>query len=371
MFFIILLSILAALVLATVLVLMLYPAFGGKITAENRQAYNSLSYYDGKKFKYELPTSVMGMNAKEMLSLLREFLRGNPERKPGRPLPMKRLSRENLAQSKEDRVIWFGHSALLLQLSGKTLLIDPMFGKAPSPFPLFGGNRYSGKLPMELDDLPWVDVMLLSHDHYDHLDYGTIRKLRSRVGEFIVPLGVGPHLIRWGVEKHRIKEMGWWEELELEGLSIVSTPARHFSGRGPSNRDSTLWCSWVIQSPRRNLFFSGDSGYGPHFKKIGERYGPFDLSFVECGQYNEKWADIHMLPEETVQASLDVRSKRLIPIHWGAFTLALHAWHDPAERALREAGRLGADIILPQIGESVYLDADEQPGEAWWRNESR
>ncbi|MBD2843865.1 MBL fold metallo-hydrolase [Paenibacillus sp. IB182496] len=270
------------------------------------------------------------------------------------------------ARSGAARVTWFGHSALLVELDGKTLLLDPMLGRAPSPVPWVGGRRYSAGLPAEPEQLPPIDAVILSHDHYDHLDYGTIRKLRHKVKHYYVPLGVGAHLRRWGVAEARITELDWWQEADADGLRLACTPAQHFSGRSLTDRGRTLWCSWVIAGAEQRLFFSGDSGYGAHFREIGERYGPFDLTMMECGQYDPRWADIHMLPEQTVQAQLDVRGKAMIPVHWGAFTLALHSWTDPVERVLRAAAEHELAVATPRIGETVEAGAEAYPMTPWW-----
>ncbi|MHA6481916.1 MBL fold metallo-hydrolase [Paenibacillus sp. strain BS8-2] len=358
-------------VLAVVMLVQALPVFGGKPTKAERERYYGLSHYDGAKFRYPIETKML-TGFKEMLPTAWEFLKGSPERNPRTAIPFIPLREADLrSSSASPRVIWFGHSAALLQLDGLTVLIDPMFGRAPSPFPIVGGKRYGGKLPMELDDLPKIDMVLLSHDHYDHLDYPSIKRISHKVGHFYVPLGVGAHLKRWGVEPSRITELDWWEEREAGGLKLTCAPARHFSGRGMSNRDGTLWCSWVIRGREENVFFSGDSGYGPHFKEIGERYGPFDLTMMECGQYDEKWAGIHMLPEQTVQAHEDVRGKLLLPIHWGGFTLALHTWDDPAIRVTKEAARKGVRITTPMIGESVPLTGDAYPTKRWWESAGR
>lgn len=351
---------------AVPLVQRIVPSFGGRVTDHQRRLFRRLPHYDGKRFVYPIPTQ-MNTSVKEMFPVFWEFIKGSPSRKPSAPLPMLALNQEDLKPPLIPRVIWFGHSAALLQMAELTILIDPMFGNAPSPFPMVGGKRFNGKLPMKLEDLPYIDAVLLSHDHYDHLDYSTIRSLKDKVAAFIVPLGVGQHLLRWGVEADRITELDWWDELELKGLKLACAPARHFSGRGTANRDSTLWCSWVIHELSSKVFFSGDSGYGPHFKEIGERYGPFDLTMMECGQYDEKWAAIHMLPEQTVQAHRDVKGDVLLPIHWGSFTLALHDWSDPAERVTKEAERLGVRVTTPMIGESVPIGGDVTPMRKWWR----
>jgi L-ascorbate metabolism protein UlaG (beta-lactamase superfamily) len=181
------------------------------------------------------------------------------------------------------KVTWFGHSAFLLEIEGKRLLFDPMFGPRPSPVRWIGAKRFSDKLPLQPEDFPALDAIILTHDHYDHLDYSSIRKLKDKTPRFIVPTGVGSHLIRWGVAREKISEHAWWDEWRLDGLTLACTPARHFSGRGLFDRNSTLWCSWVVVGRETKIFFSGDSGYGPHFKEIGDKYGPFDLTLMECG----------------------------------------------------------------------------------------
>ncbi|MEH7308140.1 MBL fold metallo-hydrolase [Neobacillus drentensis] len=309
----------------------------------------------------------MENSIKEMGSILMDFLKGNPNGRPKNPILMEKLNLSDQQNDSQPKITWFGHSALLLELEEKRILLDPMFGGAPTPFPIFGIKRYSKGLPFIIEDLPTIDIVIISHDHYDHLDYGTIRKIKEKVKQFIVPLGVGSHLEKWGVHPAIIKELDWWDELDHEGLKFAATPARHFSGRSLTDRDATLWCSWVIESENTKIFFSGDSGYGPHFKEIGEKYGPFNLTLMECGQYDHRWAAIHMTPEETVQAHLDVKGEMMIPIHWGAFTLALHDWTDPIERVTNAAEKQNIDISTPKIGETIFISSEEYPRNMWWR----
>jgi L-ascorbate metabolism protein UlaG (beta-lactamase superfamily) len=330
----------------------LYKPFGGRTS--------------GRKFANTLPT-FLRMDTREGIKVLWSFLVGSKHRKPKRPLPMQSFDPSSLVHSSGVKFVWIGHSALYLTWHGKTILIDPMFGKSPTPFPWLAGQRYSGGLPFELERLPMIDVVFLSHDHYDHLDYGTIQRIKPLVKHYVVPLGVGAHLQRWGVHPDKITELAWWEEREWEGLRIACTPARHFSGRRLIDRDQTLWCSWVIGDQQTRLFCSGDSGYGPHFAEIGKRYGPFDMSFIECGQYDRRWREIHMMPEETVQAALDIRTERMVPIHWAAFTLALHDWFDPPERVVAEAERLGVRVITPLIGETLDVTEQRMDTNRWWR----
>ncbi len=331
------------LVLFIILFIRLYPPLGRKAS----KGILSFSKQNVKgKFVNETSTS-MKMSAKESLQLLRNYAKRSQDRRPKEAIPVEPLW---LTDDEAPRVAWFGHSAVLIELEGKRIFVDPMLGKAPTPFPLFSNNRYSEKLPLTIEELPLIDFVLFSHDHYDHLDYHTVKKLKDKVGKFYVPLGLGSHLIHWGVEENKIIEMDWWEQIQQDQLTFVCTPARHFSGRSINDRDRSLWCSWVMKGQSSNLFFSGDSGYGPHFAEIGERYGPFDLTMMECGQYDERWSAIHMTPEETVQAQVDVQGKRLIPIHWGAFTLSLHAWTDPIDRVTQEAERRNVVVATPKIG---------------------
>jgi len=345
----------------------LYPPFGRKPTKDLFDSLNGTENFQKGKFVNQISIE-MKMDVKKMISLLRDYIKGNSKIRPNQAIPVEALNLELFQQNKEDKVVWFGHSTILLKIDGKVLLIDPMFGKSPSPFPFLGGRRFSEKLPIEIEELPEIDVILISHDHYDHLDYFTIRKLKNKVEQFIVPLGVGGHLERWGIEKNRIKELNWWEELQYKGLTFVCAPTRHFSGRTLTDRNSTLWSSWVIFGEEKKLYFSGDGGYGPHFKKIGQKYGPFDIALIECGQYDERWAPVHMTPEETAQAFLDVKGKLLFPIHWAAFTLSLHDWTDPIERVTKAARERDLEIATPKIGEIVEMGSINYPISTWWKN---
>ncbi|MGN7457195.1 MBL fold metallo-hydrolase [Paenibacillus pasadenensis] len=351
----------------TLAYLYIRPALGGKPSPESRERIRRSKQYRDGVFAYPLPTPMLS-GWKDQVSILGEFLKGTPQAVPDRPLDVERYSPASAAERENAvRVTWFGHSAVLLELGDMTVFLDPMLGRAPSPVPMIGGQRFKGSSPVDLERLPRLDAVVLSHDHYDHLDYPTILRLKEKTGMFIVPLGVAAHLERWGVAREAIRECDWSEAVKLNGLTLTCAAARHFSGRGLLSRNSTLWCSWVIEGQGRRIFFSGDSGYGPHFREIGETYGPFDLTLMECGQYDRRWASIHMLPEETVQAHRDVRGSLLLPIHWGAFRLALHAWTDPVERLLRAASVDGVAVCTPRIGETVTLGKAEPPATPWWR----
>jgi L-ascorbate metabolism protein UlaG (beta-lactamase superfamily) len=354
--------------ITTISFLNMNPQFGDAPTAGQQKTFAAASNFHDGKFENQIPTS-MSMSFSQTMSVMGEFFFGKKNGKePGMELPMEKVDSITLADRNNDvsGLIWFGHSANLLELDGRKILIDPMLGQRAGPLPILSPKRYNRQLPIEVEKLPFIDVVIISHDHYDHLDYGSIRKLKDNVGRFYVPLGVGGHLRSWGVNPNIITELNWWEEVKDDGITFICTPARHFSGRG-FTRNETLWSSWVIRSSRQQIYFSGDSGYGPHFKQIGEEYGAMDFVMMECGQYNDLWSAIHMTPEETVQATLDVKGRVLMPIHWGAFTLAMHAWTDPIERVTREAKRLNVAITTPKIGEMLFLDKENKPAVAWWQ----
>ncbi|KMQ00473.1 MULTISPECIES: MBL fold metallo-hydrolase [Bacillus cereus group] len=316
-----------------------------------------------KKFINQIHTDV-SFKPKDIIGLMTDYLKTKTKLRPIKNLPIVLSNKDN--ESLES-LTWFGHSASLLKIAGKKLLLDPMFGDASSPFPLFNSKRYSGTFSLEREDLQEIDAIIISHNHYDHLNYKSIMQLKDRAKHFYVPTGVAQYLIKWGVSPSKISEHNWWDEITFDNIKLVCAPARHFSGRSMTDRDCSLWCSWLILGQETKIFFSGDSGYAPHFKEIGDKYGPFDLTLMECGQYDPRWSAIHMLPEETVQAHIDVQGELLLPIHWGAFTLALHEWSDPIERVTKEANRLGVKITTPQIGESITLKSTNYPSTAWWR----
>ncbi len=336
-----------------------YPPFGGKTPLAKKQ--KSKNFMDGK-FVNQIPTP-MELDFKDSLSLLRGQFKRHPARKPAKTITPEKL---DTAVVKQEQITWFGHSAFLLQMNGKNLLLDPMFGRSPSPIPVLGPQRFSKDLPAMPKDLPHIDAVVISHDHYDHLDYGSIKKIANKVDMFFVPLGLKAHLKRWGVKETQITEMDWWDETEFEGFTFVCTPSRHFSGRTLTDRSTTLWASWVISTDKTKIFFSGDSGYGPHFKQVGDKYGPFDLTLLECGQYDPHWSTIHMFPEQTAQAHQDLRGKRMIPMHWGAFVLSLHDWSEPVKRVLAAGAKDKAIIMTPKIGETVAFKAKNYPTEHWW-----
>jgi len=361
------LSIIGLLIIIGLLFINLSPQFGGKHSKEDISRYEDSGHYTDGKFVNKIETK-MDMGFKNTLITIKEFIQGNPNGKPKRELPQEEADSTQLADLEEATLLWFGHSAFFLKLDGKNILLDPMLGNTPAPHPLLGGKRFNRELPIDIVHLPPIDLVIISHDHYDHLDYESIQKLKNKCKQFYVPLGVGAHLKAWGIEKDRIKEFNWWEESNYEGLQIACTPARHFSGRGLTDNSTTLWSSWVIKGKQKNIYFSGDSGYGPHFKEIGEKYGPFDFAMMECGQYNTKWASIHMMPEETALAAKELKANLAMPIHWAAFTLALHDWNEPVIRMTEKAKEINLPVIVPTIGSLIPLDKAEANHSSWWLN---
>lgn len=310
------------------------------------------------------PSNAPRMSLWQSLSLLWRLGFQRQGRVPDKRLP--ELSPDLnafLAADEHLKFIWFGHSTLLLNLDGVRILTDPVFSASASPFS-FMFRRFQPPV-LTREALPDIDIILLSHDHYDHLDEQTIRAFRDTTTRFIAPLKVGEHLQKWGIAAQRIEELDWYQSHTLNGITFTATPSHHFSGRSLSGRNTTLWASWVIQGQRERLFFSGDSGYGEHFRDIGERFGPFDLAFMENGQYNHRWPDSHMHPQQTIQAVQDVRARQFMPIHWGMFALAFHDWADPVRSSSQLAREQQLPIIMPMLGEVVTLGTPTATP-IWW-----
>jgi len=334
------------------------PQIGQKPTGEHLIKIEESSNYKNDQFQNLIETKMGSFG--DMMGTLPEYLRSK-NGKPESPLPVKLNNNEPYRTDSLCYITWYGHSAFLIEIENQRILIDPMFGKSPSPVP-FGTKRFDMEHPIPMEN---IDAVILSHDHYDHLDYYSILELKERVGHFFTPLGVGAHLKAWGVSPEKITELDWWQSIEFESLQLTACPARHFSGRGLTDRNRTQWASWVIKGQFQNIYFSGDSGYGNHFKEIGEKFGPFDFAMLECGQYNQAWEAIHMMPEQSVQAGIDTESKLVMPIHWGAFQLSIHPWDDPIKRFQSRSKQLNLPMIHPIIGERFCLGQD-YPRTRWW-----
>ena len=294
--------------------------------------------------------------------LLRQMHEERHNGMPGGPVPL--VAPVIPDEAAALAVTWFGHASALLEVDGQRVLVDPVWGDRVSPSPLLGPTRLH-PVPGALEDLPPVDAVLISHDHYDHLDLPTVRRLlRLSDAPFVVPLGIGAHLRGWGVPEKRIVELDWNGSASIGGLTLTCTEARHFSGRF-FTRDTTLWASWVVAGPQHRVFFGGDTGYTPAFAAIGAQHGPFDLTLLPVGAYNEAWHAVHMDPEEAVRAHGDLGGRVMLPIHWATFNLAFHRWPEPVQRVCTAAEARGVRVLVPQPGRRVDV-LDPPPIPDWW-----
>jgi L-ascorbate metabolism protein UlaG (beta-lactamase superfamily) len=347
---------------AVVLVVKL-PVFGRLPQGERRARIIADPHYSKGSFQNLSPTPVKPEDV-SYLTIIRSVLKKNKKSTPDFALPS--VKPDFSTERSGTKIIWFGHSSYFIKAAGLRILVDPVFSKTTSPFSFVGNTNYPGMDFVHAEDFPEIDVLLITHDHYDHLDYPTILKLKSKTKLFVTSLGVGAHLERWGVPKADIRELVWGEKFLIkEGVSLRALPARHFSGR-LFKRNQTLWSSFILRTPTRRIYLGGDSGYDNHFAQIGTQYGPFDLAVLECGQYNAYWPYIHMFPEQTVQAAIDLQARVLLPVHWGKFTLAQHDWDEPVERALAASKGAEVQLTTPLPGESVWLQ-DDLPTSNWWR----
>jgi L-ascorbate metabolism protein UlaG (beta-lactamase superfamily) len=297
-----------------------------------------------------------------------EFLCGGERRVPSGPLPsLNPLETWTKPPSSGLRATWLGHSTLLIEIDGLRVLTDPVWGPRASPSRFAGPKRFQ-PVPVPLRAMPPIDLVIVSHDHYDHLDYPTIRQLAKRDVPFVTSLGVGAHLEAWGVRPERIVELDWWESHRLTNseLTVTAAPSQHFSGRGLHDRNSTLWSSIVIRSPRHTVFFSGDTGLTMEYQTIRERLGPFDLVLLEVGAFHPAWGDIHLGPENALKALALLGGGPFLPIHWGTFSLAMHAWDQPAEVLFDQGPRAGAQLLMPRLGEP-FEPSQERNVDPWWR----
>ena len=318
---------------------------------------------DGR-FRNVIPRRRQGVL--EMLSLFWKVSTTKPKTAvPHQALPVQPLTAADI-EAAPDASLWrLGHSTMLLKLCGRYWLTDPVFSERAAPVQWAGPKRFHAP-PLGIDALPRLAGVILSHDHYDHLDYDSIVRLMPKTDLFIAPLGVGDRIVGWGADPARVRQLDWWQATDVDGVRLTAAPSRHFSGRSLRDGDRTLWVSWAIEAAGLRLFFSGDTGYHDDFRTIGERCGPFDVTFLENGAYDAMWPEVHMQPEQTLQAHLDLRGRWLVPIHNGTFDLALHPWYEPFERIRALAHAAGVPLATPAMGERLALAQPREHGE-WWR----
>lgn len=331
--------------------------------AKRKTYFNTLSNYKNGQFQNLVLTPALA-EGESMLKVLWNFFGKHPDTSPKFPIPFVKTALKDLSPH-ENVLVWFGHSSYFIQVNGLKFLIDPVFSGNASPIPgsvkAFAGTNY-----YQAEDMPHIDVLLISHDHWDHLDYKTIQQLKEKVNKVVCGLGVAQHFEYWGWDKTKLIEKNWYERVDIaEGFSITLTPARHFSGRLFA-RNISLWTSFVLQTPTKKIFLGGDSGYGPHFKEIGKQFGPFDLAILECGQYNAKWPYIHSLPDEIIKEVQELKASNFMPVHHSKFKLAQHPWYEPLQQVSLLAETNHIPITLPKIGEKVNLDHLENTWPKWW-----
>ena len=361
-----LIAFLVIIVLIISVYIFLHSAVFGKMPAGERleKIKNSTNYKNGS-FQNISDTPDLTDGA-GYFTVLKEFLfKKKMQGKPAQILPSKKTNLLSLPPN-ENILVWFGHSSYFMQVDGKTILVDPVLSGNASPVK-FTTKSFKESDVYTPDDFPTIDYLFITHDHWDHMDHDTLIKLKPKIKRVITGLGTGAHLEHWGYDKNLLIEKDWNEEIILEnGFVVNTTSGRHFSGRG-LKRNQTLWMSFVLATSTMKIFIGGDSGYDTHFKTIGEKYGPFDLAVIECGQYHRYWKYIHMMPEEVVQAGIDLQTKKIIPVHWSKFTLALHGWKEPVEKFSEAALNKNMEIITPMIGEKVDLN-NTAPSLEWWKN---
>lgn len=320
--------------------------------------------HTGERFSNVAPRPVEGIG--KTLGIAWNMLVNKPRNTvPAGALPVDSLTRAELDAAPDRSLYRLGHSTMLLKLRGEFWLTDPVFAERASPFRRIGPKRFHAP-PIALEDLPPLRGVILSHDHYDHLDRDTVLALAATTDVFVTTLGVGDRLIDWGIDAKKVRQLDWWQSVDVAGLTLTATPAQHFSGRSLFDGNSTLWASWVIVDGDLRVFFSGDTGYFDGFRTIGERLGPFDVTLIETGAYDAQWPYVHMQPEETVQAHIDLRGRWLISIHNGTFDLAMHRWQEPFERVTALALVRGIELSTPRMGERLDLNQPHS-GERWWR----
>jgi L-ascorbate metabolism protein UlaG (beta-lactamase superfamily) len=361
-------SVVVLLIAGSAVTLMSCASFGARVSGQRLERVKASRHAQDGKFLNANPLSSVGWG--EIWHFLGERLLGDQLRHPPSAIPIVSVQPGDFTTPPPPglRAIWIGHSSVLVELDGVRFLVDPVFSEYASPFQWIGPKRFQPP-PIRLEDLPPIAAVLTSHDHYDHLDMHTVQHLAAKGTHFFVPLGIGAHLEEWSVPPSQITDLDWWESKQIDGVTFACTPAQHYSGRGPFDRMETLWASWSVIGPEHRAFYSGDTGFSDHFQKIGERYGPFDLSILKIGAYGPMayWHDVHIDPEGAVQAHLALQARYLLPVHWATFNLGLHAWDEPIKRAVKVAKEYNIDLLTPRIGEIVTVG---QPfrSTTWWED---
>jgi L-ascorbate metabolism protein UlaG (beta-lactamase superfamily) len=359
-------AVLAFLVVGSVLLLSIFSSFGGAISGERLKRVQASPHYHGGQFAnaHLHPP----LKAGDVWDYLIEYLFGDQVRIPPSTVPVLAIQPASMQAPPAPglRAVWLGHSSVYVELDGLRLLVDPVFSDYSSPVHGVGPKRFHPP-PIAMKDLPKIDAVMISHDHFDHLDMRTVQYLASKETHFVVPLGVGAHLDEWNVPKGQITELDWWETTEIGGLKIICTPAQHYSGRGIFDYKATLWSSWAVIGPKHRFYYSGDTGFADHFQQIGNRFGPFDLGIIRIGQYGPgaSWIYSNMNPEDAIKAHLAIKARRMLPVHWGTFGLAFHDWDEPINRAVRAANEQHVDLVTPRVGEVVIVGKAFR-SHRWW-----
>lgn len=334
----------------------------GQNPTESERITNSLNYKNNS-FQNLSPTEVMRKDA-SYLKMTMKFFNKPKDTTPSYNIPSIKTDLNNLNDA-EPVIVWFGHSSYLIKHKGITILVDPVFSGHASPFST-SVKAFPGADIYKPEDMPNIDMLIITHDHFDHLDYKTVMALQPKVKHIYTSLGVASHLIFWGFSPDKISEFDWWQTAKIsDNIQLTAAPSRHFSGRTFA-RGKTLWSSFILEINNYRIYIGGDSGYDDHFKIIGEKFGSFDLAILECGQYGEDWPLIHMMPEEVAQAAKDLNAKLLLPVHWAKFSLSLHAWNEPINRLIPAAEKTNVKIATPMIGEPLILEK-LLPSSTWWK----
>jgi L-ascorbate metabolism protein UlaG (beta-lactamase superfamily) len=337
--------------------------------ARRRERMQASPRFDGRVFHNTNPVA-LGLRPDAIVPTMKDYLCGGERRVPGAPLPVSDpRATWQAAPESGLRVTWIGHSSLLFEIGGATLLVDPVWAQRASPLPFAGPKRFHAP-PVPLSALPPLDAVLLSHDHYDHLDRATVRALGKRGVRFITSLGLGVHLEGWGIDAVQITELDWWEQVQLEpsGVVITAAPSQHFSGRTLMDRNATAWSSFHLQSDRHSVFHGADTGLTNDYHQIRERFGRFDLVLLEIGAFHPAWGDIHLGPVHAAEAYAMLGTGTLMPVHWGTFNLAMHAWDEPIETLSALAAAQGIDLLTPRLGQPVEPTMHEDGRSPWWRD---